>query len=187
MSVNTENVDERNYIRIAAWSAVPLILLVPLVAMRFSDEVNWTVFDFAIAAVLLIGVGVAFEFVVRNTGSTAYRIAFGLALAAALLLIWINGAVGIIGDETNKANLMYAGVLAVGFIGALIAGLRAQGMVIAMFSAAVAQVLVAVIALIGGMGTAGPIWPLDILGVTGFFTALWVTSAFLFRRAADVS
>jgi len=49
---------------------------------------------------------------------------------------------------------------------------------------ALAQVLVAVIALIAGLGSTGPIWPRDILALTGFFAALWLISAWLFRKAA---
>ena len=37
----------------------------------------------------------------RKTGDAAYRTAVGVALAAAFLLIWVNGAVGIIGSENN--------------------------------------------------------------------------------------
>ena len=103
--------------RTAAWATAGLILLVPLVAMQFTDEVNWEVGDFVIFGALLVGVGVTYELVVRMTGNTAYRVAFGVALAAAFLLIWVNGAVGIIGSEDNDANLMYGGVLAIGVIG----------------------------------------------------------------------
>lgn len=170
--------------RITAWTIVVLVLLLPLVAMPFTDEVNWDVADFAFASVLLIGAGITFELVVRKTGNTAYRYAVGLALAAAVLLFWINGAVGIIGSENNDANLMYLGVLAVGFIGALIARFEPRGMARALFITAFAQVLVAVIALVGGWGVTGPIWPGDVLGLTLFFTALWVGSALLFRNAA---
>jgi hypothetical protein len=46
-------------------------------------------------------------------------IAFGVSLVAALLILWINLAVGIIGEPDDPANMMYAGVLAVGMVGAL--------------------------------------------------------------------
>ncbi|MDQ4105871.1 MAG: hypothetical protein M3157_01680, partial [Actinomycetota bacterium] len=116
-------------------------------------------------------------------GSIAYRAAVGVALAAALLLIWVNGAVGIIGSEDNDANLMYGGVLAVGFIGTIIARFRPHGMARTLFATALAQALVAVIALIFGLGLP---WspPVEILGVNGFFVALFVGSAWLFREAA---
>ena len=124
----------------------------------------------------------------KRPDNTAYRTAVGLALLAALLLFWVNGAVGIIGSENNDANLMYAGVLAIGLIGAVIARFEPQGMARAMLATAVAQALVAVIALVAGWGSSGPIWPRDVIGATAIFVTLWLVSAWLFRRAAlDVS
>jgi hypothetical protein len=120
----------------------------------------------------------------RKPGNVAYRSAVGLALAAAFILFWVNGAVGIIGDARDDANLMFIGVLAVGFIGAIIARFQPHGMARALYATAFAQALVAVIALIAGLGSTGPIWPQDILILNGFFVSLWVGSAWLFRDAA---
>jgi hypothetical protein len=120
----------------------------------------------------------------RKPGNTTYKSAVGVALAAAFFLFWVNGAVGIIGNENNDANLMYWGVLAVGGIGAIIARFQPHGMARALFATALAQVLVAVVALIAGLGSTGPIWPWDVLILTGFFAALWLGSALLFRHAA---
>ena len=168
--------------RIAAWAAAALILLLPLFAMQFTDQVVWDVADFAIFGALLVGVGVTYELVVRKTGDTAYRAAVGVALAAAFLLGWVNGAVGIIGSEDNDANLMYYGVLAVGLIGAFVARFQPRGMARALFATALAQALVTVIALIAGLGSP---WsgPLEILILNGFFVALFVGSAWLFEAA----
>ena len=112
----------------------------------------------------------------------AYRAAVGVALAAAFLLVWINLAVGVIGDSGDLANLMYIGVLAIGIIGAIIARFRPPGMARALFATALAQALVAVIALIFGLGSP---WspPAEILALNGFFVALFVGSALLFRHA----
>lgn len=108
-----------------------------------------------------------------------------MALAAAAILIVVNGAVGAIGTEDDDANMLFGGVLAVGIIGAIIARFKPDGMARAMFGAALAQALVAVIALIAGSGSSiDPEWPRDILGVTAFFFALWLTSAWLFQKAA---
>ena len=122
MAGNTENGGGRRWSRgkIAAWAVAAIILLLPAVAMQFTDEVNWGVADFAIFGALLVGVLVTYELVTKMTGDTAYRAAVGVALAAVFILIWVNGAVGIIGSEDNDANLMYFGVLAVGDIGAFI-------------------------------------------------------------------
>ncbi len=170
--------------RVTAWAAAALMLLLPLFAMQVTDQVVWDVADFAIFGALLVGVGVTYELVARKTGNTAYRSAVGVALGAAFLLVWVNSAVGVIGTEHDDANLMYGGVLAVGIIGAIIARFQPRGMARALFATALAQALVAVIALIAGLGSTGPTWPADILILTGFFTALWLISAWLFRKAA---
>ena len=144
----------------------------------------WDVVDFTVFGAMLLGVGIIFELARRNSDNTAYRFAVGVALAAAFILIWVNGAVGIIGDETNDANMMYFGVLAIGIIGAIIARFQPHGMVRALYATAATQAAVAVIALIAGLGSTAPIWPKDILILTGFFVALWLLSAWLFRNAA---
>jgi hypothetical protein len=115
--------------------------------------------------------------------SAAYRAAIGVALAAALILVWLSLGVGIIGKDGDPANLMYFGVLAVGMIGAIIARLKPHGMARALFATALAQALVAAIALVAGLGLP---WsgPAEILLLNGFFIALFGGSAWLFRRAA---
>jgi hypothetical protein len=176
----------KNIIRIALVTA--FILLLPLVAMQFTDEVVWDLADFAIAGVLLFGAGLTYQLVASKEGTIAYRAAVGVAVATALILVWINLAVGLIGSEDNPANLLYGGVLAVGIVGATIARFQPHGMARALFATALAQALVPVIALI--------IWKppvtseqellgmLGVFGLNGLFAALFVGSAGLFRRAA---
>ena len=81
--------------RVAGWSAAAALLLAPLVAMRFTEEVNWTPFDFAVFGALLAVAGGAFELVVRVTRRQAARAVAGAAIAIAFLLAWAHGAVGI--------------------------------------------------------------------------------------------
>ncbi len=73
-------------------------------------------------------------------------------MVAGFLLVWINLAVGIIGTENNRANLMFSGVLMVGAVGTLIARFQPQGMASALIATAVAQALIAVITLVFGLG-----------------------------------
>jgi hypothetical protein len=179
--------------RLSVWAIVAaLLLMVPFLAMQFHarlpdpggspEEVAWTLSGFIFAGVLLFCTGLTYELVARKAVNMAYQAAVGVALAAALLLVWISGAVGIIGTEDNPANLMYGGVLVVGIIGAIIARFKPHGMARALFAMALAQALVPVIALIIGkrQGTSVEV----LFGLSAFFVMLWVGSALLFRRAA---
>lgn len=137
--------------------ATALILLIPLAAMQFSDGWNWDLFDFIFAGVLLFGTGLAYELATRKGDTATYRTAVGVALATTFLLVWINGAVGIIGDD-NPANLMYFGVLAIGFIGAIVARLKPRKMARVMFKTALVQIIAPVIALIFWKTNFTPAW-----------------------------
>lgn len=173
-----------NMWRVAGWGLAALLLLLPLAAMQFTSEVSWTGFDFAAAGVLIGGTGLAFELAVRATRNTAWRTAIGLALAAAFLLVWINGAVGIIGDEGNPANLMYGVVLAVALVGAITPLFSAAGMARAMVAAASVQAMIAAIAFLAGLGAQEPPGPAGILALNTIFVGFWLLSAALFRKAA---
>ena len=70
------------------------LLLIPLIAMQFTHEVNWTLVDFVVAAVLLGGTGLLCEFVLRKVGKVWFRIAICAALLVTLLLVWTQLAVG---------------------------------------------------------------------------------------------
>jgi uncharacterized membrane protein YdcZ (DUF606 family) len=168
------NMQLKNIVRPALISM--FILLLPLLAMQFTDQVVWDLADFAIAGVFLFGAGLIYEFVASKRGSTAYRAAVGLAVATALLLVWTNLAVGIIGNEENPANLIYGGVLAVGFIGAIITRLRPDGMSQTLLATAFAQALATILALV--LDTR-----LGVLGLNAFFLILFIGSALLFRYA----
>lgn len=117
--------------------------------------------------------------------TSTYRLAVGAACATAIILVWVIGAVGLVGVEGDPADLMYAGVLAVGLVGALIARFRPEGMAAALVATASAQALVAVIALIAGKHQAAVSSVPEILISNAFFVALWLGSAGLFRSAAQ--
>jgi hypothetical protein len=172
----------RSTIRIVLVAA--FILSLPLLAMLITDEVVWGLGDFALAGVLLVGTGLVHARATRTPRNIAYRAAVGVAIATALILLFLMGAVGIIGEDGDPADLMYFGVLAVGIVGAVIARLQPEGMARAMLATALAQALVAVIALIAGKHQApiSSVW--EILGLNGFFVALFIGSAWLFRHAA---
>lgn len=76
---------------------VMVLLLVPLVAMQFTDEVNWGPLDFVVAGVLLLSTGFIFDLVLRKVKNRNYRIAIIIVILLALLLIWAELAVGVFG------------------------------------------------------------------------------------------
>ena len=76
---------------------VVILLLIPLIAMQFTEEVNWTLSDFIIAGILLTGTGLMIELVLRKTKKIKYRIIIVVALLIVLLLVWAELAVGIFG------------------------------------------------------------------------------------------
>lgn len=76
---------------------------------------------------------------------------------------------------------MYFGVIIVGIIGAIIVRFQSSGMAYTMFAMAIAQALVAVIALITGMHRLPDSSVIEIVGVNGFFFMLFAVSALLFR------
>ena len=82
-------------LRTVGWSTAGAILLLPALAMLVTDQVNWGAEDFAAAALLLGSAGLAFEATVRVVQGTATRVGIGLALLAALLVVWAELAVGL--------------------------------------------------------------------------------------------
>ena len=119
-----------------------------------------------------------------NTHRTAYLSAVVVAFAAVLLLVWGVAAMGVIGAEGDPFDLLYIGVLAIGVTGAIIARFQPHGMARALLAMAVAQALVAVIALMAGKHEVPVSSVAEIVGLNGFFFALFVGSAWLFWRAA---
>lgn len=78
-----------------------ILLLIPLITMQFTTEVNWTLSDFVVAGALLFGTGLMCELVMRKIKKRKYRIALCVTLLAALFLIWTELAVGIFGTPLS--------------------------------------------------------------------------------------
>ena len=112
---------------------------------------------------------------------TAFGLAVACAVAAAFLIVFMNVAAGLLGiEDDDPANLLYVGVLAIGFFGGILARFQPRGLARVMFATAVAQALVGAFALTYP-NTAGP---LQIVLLHGLFVALFAGSGWLFRYAA---
>ncbi len=169
--------------RVAMWGGAAALLLLPLVAMQLTSEVNWDESDFIVMGAMLVAACGTFEMAARASGSIAYRVAAGIAVVATFLLIWINLAVGIIGSEDNPANLIYVGVIAIAVAGTIVARGKPNGMARAFTVTAAAQALVGLIALAMGLGADEPPGAAGILIMNGFFAALWLLAASLFWKS----
>lgn len=164
--------------RLVIWATTGALMLAPLLLIRGADEPAWRApGDFIFLAVLLAGVGIAYEAAARVPDDKAYWAGLVVALASTVLQTWINLAVGVIGSEDNPINWVYAGVTAVAVAGVALSRFHAESMAYAMVASAIAQGIAFVIALVVGRIFTGPI--------TVFFTALWLLSAWLFRKAAQ--
>ena len=171
------NTRKGNPWRLAVWGTAAGLLMIPDIAMQLGAEgVHWTAFDFVVMGTLLGSCCAAYELATRMSGNTLYRLGFAVAIALGFLLVWINLAVGIIGDEDNLANAVFAGVLLVGAIGALLGQLRAAGMARAMVATGIAQLLAGGYALALGSMEGGML--------SAAFAVMWFTSAALFLKAA---
>ena len=73
------------------------ILLIPLIAMQFSEEVNWNLFDFIVAGVLLLGTGIIAEIIFQKIKQRKYQIPIIAGLIVLLILTWAELGVGIFG------------------------------------------------------------------------------------------
>lgn len=171
-------------LRISGWALIAGLLTAPAIAMRFTTEVRWTAYDFMLASVVLIGAGGMAEWAVRASSTGAYRLGAGLAVLASVLLLWINGAVGIIGSEDHPANSLYLGVIIAAFIGAVTSRFRARGLAFVMISTAGLQTLIGAVAVLQGWGAGSENWPRPVIVLSVAFSLIWLASAAAFRRAA---
>ena len=163
-------------LRTVMWGGATALLLAPAVAMQFTTEVQWTLFDFALMGVLLAIACGAGELVLRASNSLTYRLGAAVAIGTTFVLGVGNLAVGLIGSEDNPANDRVWAVLAVGVVGALIARFKPRGLSLVMLALAAGQIGLALYA----DATAQEL-PLRI---TVVFATGWLVAAALFDRAA---
>ena len=119
-----------------------------------------------------------------NTGRLPYRFAAGIAIVTALFQMWINLAVGIVGNEDNPVNLSFFGVVATALACSFTAGFRAAGMARAMLAVAATQALLAMVIATAPSTALEHSGARPVIVLSSAFTLLWLLSAALFRRSA---
>ncbi|HEY3403735.1 MAG TPA: hypothetical protein VGK59_10135 [Ohtaekwangia sp.] len=160
-----------------------ILLLIPWLAMQFTDEVHWSPFDFLIAALLLFLTGLSFVLVTRFVSDIIYRAAVGLAFGTTLLMIWVNLAVGLIGSGPNLGNILLMIVVPIVVAGTIRSRMRTQGMERTMYVSALTVVLIAIISILMNTPESSVNSTIEIAGVCGLFAALFAVAGSLFRYA----
>ncbi len=163
--------------RRGVWAVPIMILLAAAIANQTVPGFNWSGRDFIGVGLVLGAACLAWEVAVRGAASNFYRAGAALAIAGALVMVWVNLAVGMIGNEDNRANLVFFVLLALGAAGALIARLRPAGMARTMRLMAGGQALIAAAIVLTGPDRA-------IALICLLFCGLWALSGHLFAVAA---
>ncbi|RMD87975.1 MAG: hypothetical protein D6807_06785 [Alphaproteobacteria bacterium] len=166
------------------WGLLVAIAVLPLLAMQVTDEVRWSLSDFLLFAAMLGGAGAFFELAARVSRRTPFRLAAGIAVGTAFLLVWANAAVGLLGPGGAASNLLAYAVPVVMLAGTVLARFRARAMTRVMWWTAATQVLVGLAAFLpAAHATDSPLaW--NIAGMTASFVLLWLLAGALFLRAA---
>ena len=172
-----------NPLRILVWGAAGLLLLLPWVAMQFTAEVNWSPMDFLVFGAMLLTACGSYELATRLSVNRAYRLAVAIAILGAFLMVWVNLAVGIIGNTGHPANLMYMAVIAFGALAAIVVRFEPARMAGVLFFMVLAQAVVALVTVFAGLeGPSNPLHPHRIFN--GLLIGMWAGSAWLFRKAS---
>lgn len=170
--------------RVIGWFIAGLLLSAPFVAMQFTREVNWQVGDFIVFAVMLISVGVGFEFAFKSKSSRFYRIAMTISLIMTFLLVWLSLGVGIIGADGDPINLLYLAAISFGILVGVVHRFTAKGMFFALLWIITSQITITLFAIFLELGMPySP--PGELLMVNGIFVLLQATAALLFYKAAQ--
>lgn len=160
-----------------------ILLLIPFTAMQLNIEGwLWTMSDFIFMGILITGVGFAYEFVSTRSAVSSYKVAAGLTTITAFFIIWVNLAVGIIGDEDNPANAMYFGVIFLLILGSIVVQLKPLGMAHTLFVTAFAQFLVPFIALLVWKPASMDPGVMYVVGLNSFLAMSWIVAGILFKR-----
>ena len=156
------------------WGGFAALVALPALAMLAGGDVNWGPEDFAFAILLFSLLGGGIELAMRSKRIGAYRWASILALGLGFVTVWINLAVGIVGNEDNPLNADYIYVLGIPIVGSLVARFKPDGMALTMVATAAAHLVIAGIAHAAGYN----IWPFAMI-----FGFLHLVAAYLYRTA----
>jgi uncharacterized membrane protein len=90
-----ELISKRTFIILLATLA---LFLIPFMAMQFTSEVSWTYMDFIAASLLLFGLGLLVDFILRKISKPRQRIYLIIGILTIFVALWVELAVGIFGS-----------------------------------------------------------------------------------------
>ena len=76
---------------------VGLLLLIPLIAMQLTNEVNWSFFDFIIMGALLTITGLLIGIILQKVENSKNRLILIITIVMMFFLIWAELAVVLLG------------------------------------------------------------------------------------------
>lgn len=164
--------------RIAGWGAALALLLLPAIAMQFTDDVVWTRSDFVFAAIMLLALGAGAEIAFRVGRSGPQRIGLIVAALAGFVTLWGNAAVGMIGDGSARVNMGFDLLVIGAAIASALVWFRPYILRWIFALVAVGQPVLGLMAE-RSMPGHGVEW-----GIIAVFAAIWAFAALCFHRAA---
>jgi len=154
------------------------VWMVPVLAAQFVKDWHWGVGGFVRVYVLFFLTGMVYAVIARKMRARAYKAGVAVALISGLVLGWSTMVQT--ADSGHPERLWYLSVLALGFIGACLARLKAPGLAVTLFATATVLALISVVLPSG----APPEMALRMAIGHGVFVALFTASGLLFRRAS---
>ena len=74
------------------------LLLIPLLGNFFSDEVNWSLFDFLVMGIILLTFGILINLIIDKLKKRSFKVLFIIVTLLVFALIYLELAVGIFGS-----------------------------------------------------------------------------------------
>lgn len=162
-----------------------LILIAPLIGELTVEGWNWGASGFLFMGVLLFVTFLMIELLAKQSSNMLYKIAVALTTLTTFGIIYVNLAVGIIGDG-NNTSAMYFLVVPVGFIGLAASRLKAKGLSLTAFAMAAIVLLVPTVALLMNdpyiLEEPGP---LKVFVLSSIIAASYVVAGLLFRQSMN--
>ena len=73
------------------------LLLIPLLGNVFSDEVNWSLFDFLVMGTILLTMGILINLIIDKLKKRSFKVLLIIVTILVFALIYLELAVGIFG------------------------------------------------------------------------------------------